>query len=86
MEMTDTSKDDCDSALDRLRLWIVCESCGLRPTFIGGVRLERTLFKASKGTEYPVVFNYGHGGYGYQNSWVCAERAADLLEVAQIIL
>lgn len=43
-----------------------------------GARLERE--KLLDGT--CIVHNYGHGGYGYQSSYGCAQVAAKLVEEA----
>jgi glycine/D-amino acid oxidase-like deaminating enzyme len=62
---------------------VVDESCGLRPARNGGIRLEvQWILRESTGESVPVVFNYGHGGYGYQTSWGSAEKAVELLEAA----
>lgn len=44
---------------------IVEVGCGLRPSRKGGVRIEAEMID-----QVPVVHCYGHGGYGYQSSWV----------------
>ncbi|KAH8110280.1 D-aspartate oxidase [Phellopilus nigrolimitatus] len=59
---------------------IVGEGCGLRPARNGGIRLETDVLETIAGVKVPVVYNYGHGGYGYQSSWGSASIAADLLE------
>lgn len=59
------------------------EGCGLRPSRKGGIRLETGSVEWLDGTatkSTPLVFNYGHGGYGYQSSWGSARIAADLLK------
>ncbi|KAG8744307.1 hypothetical protein FRC10_010379 [Ceratobasidium sp. 414] len=65
---------------------IMIESgCGLRPARKGGVRLERgevTYLEGETEMNVPVVYNYGHGGQGYQSSWGTSERAAELVEEA----
>lgn len=52
---------------------------GLRPTRIGGVRLEGCLVKRKDG-DLMLIHNYGHGGYGFQSSWGTAES---VLAIAQ---
>jgi len=62
---------------------IVEEGCGLRPGRTGGIRLEVEWFDAiAKEGKVPVVYNYGHGGYGYQSSWGSASVALELLNGA----
>ncbi|KAG8795295.1 hypothetical protein FRC12_016309 [Ceratobasidium sp. 428] len=59
---------------------IVIETgCGLRPCRKGGIRLEIGSVEW-EGGKTPMVFNYGHGGYGYQSSWGSARIAVDLLK------
>ncbi|CAE6332382.1 hypothetical protein RSOLAG1IB_10247 [Rhizoctonia solani AG-1 IB] len=65
---------------------IVIESgVGLRPARKGGVRLETGSVQYVFGSsaficKVPVVYNYGHGGAGYQSSWGTAEKAAELVQ------
>jgi len=62
---------------------IIENGCGLRPARKGGIRLEVEWFKAIKRNgKVPVVYNYGHGGYGFQSSWGSASLALGLLEGA----
>ncbi|KAJ7583465.1 hypothetical protein C8J56DRAFT_1055227 [Mycena floridula] len=56
---------------------IVEDGCGLRPARKGGIRLEVDSYKG-----VPLVFNYGHGGYGFQSSWGSATIALKLLDGA----
>ncbi|KAG9098816.1 hypothetical protein FRC07_010584, partial [Ceratobasidium sp. 392] len=53
--------------------------CGLRPARKGGIRLEVGSVEWHGG-KTPIVFNYGHGGYGYQSSWGSARLAVELLQ------
>ncbi|KAH7332845.1 D-aspartate oxidase [Rhizoctonia solani] len=62
---------------------IVEIGCGLRPARKGGIRIEAGSVEwvdAGVKKETPVVFNYGHGGYGYISSWGSAKLAVDLLK------
>ncbi|KAG8710473.1 hypothetical protein FRC11_004479 [Ceratobasidium sp. 423] len=62
---------------------IIETGCGFRPARKGGIRLETGSVEwvdAGVRKETPVVFNYGHGGYGYQSSWGSAKLAVDLLK------
>ncbi|CAE6332378.1 unnamed protein product [Rhizoctonia solani] len=63
---------------------IMIESgCGFRPAREGGIRLETGSVEwDDEGVkkQTPLVFNYGHGGYGYQSSWGSAKLAVDLLK------
>ncbi|KAI6045244.1 hypothetical protein EDC04DRAFT_3137196 [Pisolithus marmoratus] len=68
--------------IDDPRPLIAEEGCGLRPGRKGGIRLETEWFEASPQTQIPVVYNYGHGGMGFQSSWGSASIALDLLEEA----
>jgi len=61
---------------------LIEEGCGLRPARKGGIRLETSVVETISGLKVPVVFNYGHGGYGYQSSWGSANMAVDLLQKA----
>lgn len=54
---------------------IIRHGVGLRPYRKGGVRLEK-----EKIEDVWVVHNYGHGGFGYQASYGCAEEAVALVE------
>jgi len=70
---------------DDLRSLILEENCGLRPARKDGIRLEVELMKTRArkdlpSVDVPVVYNYGHGGYGYQSSWGSATMAVDLLK------
>ncbi|KII91260.1 hypothetical protein PLICRDRAFT_104635, partial [Plicaturopsis crispa FD-325 SS-3] len=69
--------------VEDLRPLIIEEGCGLRPARTGGIRLEverrRT---ADGGAKVPVIFNYGHGGEGYQSSWGSASVVLGLLRDA----
>ncbi|GAA5957366.1 hypothetical protein JCM3765_000437 [Sporobolomyces pararoseus] len=50
---------------------------GFRPTRDQGIRLEAETLAPIRGEDQlEVVHNYGHGGYGWQSSWACAEEAA----------
>ncbi|KAF5383266.1 hypothetical protein D9615_005065 [Tricholomella constricta] len=62
---------------------VIEEGCGFRPARTGGIRLDVEWRGAGKGAKkVPVVFNYGHGGYGFQSSWGSANIALKLLEEA----
>ena len=54
---------------------VVRHQVGLRPYRKGGVRVEREKIEGRW-----VVHNYGHGGWGYQGSYGCAERVVELVE------
>ncbi|KAL5533755.1 hypothetical protein ACEPAG_215 [Sanghuangporus baumii] len=59
---------------------IVEEGCGLRPQRKGGIRLETDSLETVTGAKVPLVYNYGHGGFGVQASWGSARIASELLE------
>ncbi|KAH8824130.1 nucleotide-binding domain-containing protein [Flagelloscypha sp. PMI_526] len=71
-----------DPTVEDLRPLIVDEGCGFRPARMGGVRIERDTIDRSDGKTIPVVYNYGHGGGGYQASWGSANKALALLDEA----
>lgn len=56
---------------------IVRHGVGLRPLRLGGVRLAKEKIEGVW-----VVHNYGHGGFGYQSSYGCAQAATRLVEDA----
>ncbi|KAF9486248.1 D-amino-acid oxidase [Pholiota conissans] len=64
---------------------VVGEGCGLRPAREGGIRLEVEWVDGEpvhREGKIPLVHNYGHGGYGYQSSWGCADKVLELLDGA----
>lgn len=54
---------------------IVRHGVGLRPLREGGPRIEKDEVNGVK-----IVHNYGHGGFGYQASFGCAESAVSLVK------
>ena len=48
---------------------------GLRPLRQSGVRVEKEKVDSTW-----VVHNYGHGGWGYQGSYGCSQRAVELVD------
>lgn len=64
-----------DKAMEGVGLADVIEHrVGFRPSRKGGIRLEPAIIDGLK-----VVHCYGHGGYGYQTSWGCAERVRQIV-------
>lgn len=61
-----------------VRSIVEAEVVGFRPTRDAGIRLEAEELKSDDGTLL-VVHNYGHGGYGWQSMWGCAEEAAKIM-------
>lgn len=64
-------------------LQVIRHGVGLRPAREGGVRLakERVAGAGGGAASGPwVVHNYGHGGWGYQGSYGCAERVLELVD------
>lgn len=59
-------------------LSVIRHGVGLRPLREDGPRVER-----EKIGGFWVVHNYGHGGYGYQASYGCAETVLEL--TAQVL-
>jgi hypothetical protein len=71
--------------VDDLLPHVIAEGCGLRPARKGGIRLELEWVdgaKVKRAGQIPVIHNYGHGGYGYQASWGCANRVLALIDGA----
>ncbi len=56
---------------------VVRHGVGLRPLRADGPRLAK-----EKINDMWVVHSYGHGGYGYQCSYGCAQAAVRLIEEA----
>lgn len=56
-------------------LSVIRHAVGLRPVRLSGVRIA----KEKIGLTW-VVHNYGHGGWGYQGSYGCSERALELVD------
>jgi len=77
-----TSNSRNQPTVEDLKPILIEEGCGLRPGRKGGIRLEKTVLKTAAGTCVPLVYNYGHGGYGFQSSWGSATIAAELLAQA----
>ncbi|KAJ7236029.1 hypothetical protein C8J57DRAFT_1194575 [Mycena rebaudengoi] len=71
-----------DPTLEDLQSIVIEEGCGLRPARRGGIRLELEWFQGNDETNIPLVFNYGHGGYGFISSWGSAALALELLDGA----
>ncbi|KAI9328697.1 FAD dependent oxidoreductase [Obelidium mucronatum] len=61
---------------------IVEHSVGLRPARYGDCRLDSQYLKSSTGKDVLFVNNYGHGGYGYQSSWGCAQSVVRMVRRA----
>ncbi|KAF8600607.1 D-amino-acid oxidase, partial [Ceratobasidium sp. AG-I] len=69
--------------VDDVKSIILEEGCGLRPGRTDGIRLDTgsvDWVEGDRTRSTPLVFNYGHGGYGYQSSWGSARMAVDLLK------
>ncbi|KAI9009480.1 hypothetical protein BC832DRAFT_590838 [Gaertneriomyces semiglobifer] len=62
------------------KLDIVKHKAGLRPTRVGGVRCEAEWRSSGNGRRALIVHNYGHGGYGYQASYGCAQSVLAIVE------
>lgn len=58
---------------------VIRHGVGLRPMRNGGIRTERETISGSDGRSVAVVHSYGHGGYGYQTSYGCAEEVVKLV-------
>lgn len=69
--------------IEDVRSIMIESGCGLRPARKGGIRLEKGSVEYmlnEKSHTTPMVYNYGHGGQGYQSSWGTAERAVGFVE------
>ncbi|KAJ3732582.1 FAD dependent oxidoreductase [Lentinula guzmanii] len=77
-----------EPTVDDLRSLILDVGVGFRPYRNGGVRVGVEWMDSSplknQSKKVPVVFNYGHGGNGYQASWGSAQIALEYLEGAFI--
>jgi glycine/D-amino acid oxidase-like deaminating enzyme len=62
-----------------LRSIVLDHLVGFRPSREGGVRLEAGPDRSLSGQRVSIVYNYGHGGAGWQSCWGCAEDAARLV-------
>ncbi|POY75815.1 putative D-aspartate oxidase [Rhodotorula taiwanensis] len=60
-----------------LRTLVKAEVVGFRPTRDEGIRLEPETLSGPD--PLSIVHNYGHGGYGWQSMWGCAEEAAKII-------
>ncbi|KAI8892379.1 hypothetical protein BC833DRAFT_611851 [Globomyces pollinis-pini] len=60
------------------KLEILEHKVGLRPTRVGGIRLEGSPVQVGNRKVF-VAHNYGHGGYGYQSSWGAAKSMVKLV-------
>ena len=56
-------------------LSVIRHGVGLRPLRQSGVRVEKEKVDSTW-----VVHNYGHGGWGYQGSYGCSQRAVELVD------
>ncbi|KAF1800359.1 hypothetical protein V8B55DRAFT_1536843 [Mucor lusitanicus] len=62
-------------------LEIVKYNVGLRPSRIGGVRIENEIITSrNKKQRVQVTHAYGHGGFGVQSSWGFAEYIIETME------
>lgn len=76
-EKVDEMKTGEKGALDGM---VISHLVGFRPSRKDGVRLERgPEVKLETGERVKVVYNYGHGGAGWQCCWGYAESAVDLV-------
>ncbi|ORZ03300.1 hypothetical protein BCR43DRAFT_483095 [Syncephalastrum racemosum] len=59
---------------------IVRHAVGLRPSRVGGPRIENETIVKPNGEPIIVTHSYGHGGFGVQSSWGAAEFTVALVE------
>ncbi|KAL1408762.1 hypothetical protein Q8F55_005575 [Vanrija albida] len=62
-----------DGRREALRAIVLRDAVGFRPSRAGGARVARARVGGAS-----VVYNYGHGGAGWQSCWGCAEDAVGL--------
>ncbi|KAF9932607.1 hypothetical protein FBU30_007753 [Linnemannia zychae] len=62
---------------------IVDQKVGLRPSRIGGFRVEIEHGRTGAGQPVLIAHNYGHGGAGYQSSWGTAYNTLELIQKAE---
>lgn len=67
-----------DREMEGLESIVISHLVGFRPSRDGGTRLEREDRMIGDRT-VPIIYNYGHGGAGWQSSWGTAEDAVELL-------
>ncbi|KAK8844062.1 hypothetical protein IAR55_006856 [Kwoniella newhampshirensis] len=71
---------DEGTAISPLQSLVVQTLVGFRPSRELGTRLERGPdLELEEGIQTAVIYNYGHGGAGWQSCWGTAEDAVDLL-------
>ena len=74
-----------EPTVDDLLPLIEAEVVGFRPSRKpsgendSGLRLEKGIPLSTNFGEVDVVYNYGHGGFGWQSCWGCAEEVVHLL-------
>ncbi|GAN09249.1 D-amino-acid oxidase [Mucor ambiguus] len=70
----------CPELMDK-PLEIVKYNVGLRPSRIGGVRIENEIITSRNNKQkVQVTHAYGHGGFGVQSSWGSAEYIIETME------
>ena len=79
LHLDDPTTDD-ETLTAHLESLIISTVVGFRPSRTDGVRLERgpDVDFGEQGVS-KVVYNYGHGGAGWQSCWGCAEDAVGVL-------
>ncbi|KAG2144556.1 hypothetical protein DEU56DRAFT_790272 [Suillus clintonianus] len=68
--------------VEDLRPIIIEPGCDLCPRQKGGIRLEVEWLDTPTRGKVPVVYNYGHSGYGFLSLWGSVNMAVELLESA----
>ncbi|GAB7343099.1 hypothetical protein MBLNU457_1178t1 [Dothideomycetes sp. NU457] len=63
-------------------LSVIGEWTGLRPMRESGIRVEKETIKGEDSQPLTAVHSYGHGGYGFQTSYGCAEKVITLVREA----
>ena len=75
-----------DPTPDDLLPLVEAELVGFRPSRSSlssgsdsGLRLEKGQPLKLKDAETDIIYNYGHGGFGWQSCWGCAEEVVQLI-------
>ncbi|KAI9300428.1 hypothetical protein BJ944DRAFT_273065 [Cunninghamella echinulata] len=74
------TQEICPELFNNGPLTILRHSVGLRPTRVGGVRIENQKYEKINGQPIIVTHAYGHGGFGYQSSYGSSEYICTCVE------
>lgn len=68
---------ELNNGIGRKGVKVIRHAVGLRPARESGARVEADSITFADGTL--LIHNYGHGGWGYQGSYGCAEHVVELV-------